>query len=115
MKKLLVIACGLVLGACAAQQSAVQSSPASALQDAEAQEATADRSPNQGRKSEEDYYSTLERRDVTGSRIDRVRRRGERKEDKTAGKRVAVISGEEIEALKERGIDRLGEVLRASD
>ena len=115
MKKLLVFACALALGACATQQGTVQSSPASPSQDAAAPQASAERSPEQGRKPEEEYYSTLERRDVTGSRIDRVRRRGERKEDKTAGKRVAVIAGEELEDIKERGIHSLSEVLPPSE
>ena len=96
MKKLLVIGCALALGACAAQQTALQSAdtPASE-QEAAAQEKAAS-------KRDEDYVSSLERRDVTGSRINRVRRRGEADEDTTAGKRVETISREEIDMMEQR-------------
>ena len=95
MQKLLVIGCALALGACAAQQTALQSAdtPASE-QEAAAQEKAAS-------KRDDDYVSSLERRDVTGSRINRVRRRGEDDEDTTAGKRVETVSGEEFERIQQ--------------
>ena len=97
-----VIGCALALGACAAQQTALQSAdtPASELE-AAAQEKSASNGDKR-RERDEDYVSSLERRDVTGSRINRVRRRGEPEEDTTAGKRVETISREEIEMMEQR-------------
>lgn len=104
MKKLLVIACALALGACAAQQSALQSADtAPEAQQARATEDSAAASREQRRKSDQTYVTSLERRDTTGSRINRVRRRGEPEEDTTAGKRVETITGEQLEEIKERG------------
>ena len=101
MKKLLVVACALALGACAAQQSAVQS--ADAAPEAQASEDSAAARREQRRKSDQTYVTSLERRDTTGSRINRVRRRGEPEEDNTAGKRVETITGEQLEEIEERG------------
>ncbi|MDE0680688.1 MAG: hypothetical protein OXI11_10820 [Gammaproteobacteria bacterium] len=104
MKKLLVVACALALGACAAQQSALQSADADPdAQQAQASEDSAAARREQRRKSDQTYVTSLERRDKTGSRINRVRRRGEPEEDTTAGKRVETISREELEDMEERG------------
>ncbi|MYA30779.1 MAG: hypothetical protein F4Y31_06050 [Gammaproteobacteria bacterium] len=104
MKKLLVVACALALGACAAQQSAVQSADAAPeAQQAQASEDSAAARREQRRKSDQTYVTSLERRDKTGSRINRVRRRGEPEEDNTAGKRVETITGEQLEEIEERG------------
>ena len=104
MKKLLLVACALALGACAAQQSALQSSESTPEgQEAQASENSAAARREERRRSDETYVSSLERRDQTGSRINRVRRRGEPEEDKTAGKRVETISREQIEDMQERG------------
>ena len=101
MKKLLVIGCALALGACAVQQTALQSAdtPASEQEPA-AQEKAAS---NGGKRSKRDeyYVTSLERRDVTGSRINRVRRRGEADEDTTAGKRVETVSSEEFARIQQ--------------
>ena len=99
MKKLLAIGFALALGACAAQQNAVQSSatPAAEQQAAPQEKAAAARD-----RKDEDYVTSLERRDVTGSRINRVRRTGEVDEDTTAGKRVETLSREEIEMMDQR-------------
>ena len=102
MKRLVVIACALALGACAAQQSALQSADASGEARQVSQDSAAARR-EQRRKNDETYVTSLERRDTTGSRINRVRRRGEPEEDNTAGKRVETISGEQLEEIKERG------------
>ncbi len=102
MKKLLAIGFALALGACAAQQTALQSAATPAAeQEAAVQEKAADNGDKRS-KRDEDYVSSLERRDVTGSRINRVRRRGEAEEDTTAGKRVETISREEIEMMEQR-------------
>jgi len=104
VKKLLVVACALALGACAAQQSAVQSADAAPeAQQARATEDSAAARREQRRKSDQPYVTSLERRDTTGSRINRVRRRGEPEEDNTAGKRVETITGEQLEEIEERG------------
>lgn len=104
MKKLLVIACALVLGACAAQQSALHSADSTAnAQQAEPPEDSAAVRRENRRKSDQTYVRSLERRDKTGSRIGRVRRTGEPEEDKTAGKRVETITREELEDIEERG------------
>ena len=104
VKELLVIACALALGACAAQQSALQSAESTPEgQEAQASENSAAARREQRHKSDENYVSSLERRDQTGSRINRVRRRGEPEEDKTAGKRVETISREQLEDIQERG------------
>lgn len=103
MKKLLLIACALALGACAAQQSAMQSADSAAdAQQAQASEDSA-AARREKRKSDQTYVTSLERRDKTGSRIGRVRRTGEPEEDRTAGKRVETISGEQLEEIEERG------------
>lgn len=104
MKKLLVIACALALGACAAQQSAMQSADSAAdAQQAQASEDSAGVRRERQRKNDDYYVGSLERRDKTGSRIGRVRRTGEPEEDRTAGKRVETISGEQLEEIEERG------------
>lgn len=104
MKKLLVIACALALGACAAQQSALQSADSAPdEQQAQAAEESAAVRREKRRKSDQTYVTSLERRDKTGSRIGRVRRTGEPEEDRTAGKRVETISGEQLEEIEERG------------
>ena len=104
MKRLLVIACGLALGACAAQQSALQSADSTPdAQQAQASEDSAAVRREERRKSDQTYVTSLERRDKTGSRINRVRRRGEPEEDRTAGKRVETVSGEQLEDIEERG------------
>ena len=104
MKKLLVVACALALGACAAQQSALQSADSAPEgQQAQASEDSAAAPRDKRRRSDEPYLTSLERRDTTGSRINRVRRRGEPEEDRTAGKRVETISGEQLEEMEERG------------
>lgn len=107
MKKLLVIGCALALGACAAQQTALQSAdtPASE-QEAAVQEKAADNGDKRS-KRDEDYVTSLERRDVTGSRINRVRRRGEAEENTTAGKRVETVSREEIDMMEQRAGGRI--------
>ena len=107
MKKLLIVACALALGACAAQQSALQSADAAAVsQQSQASQTSQDSAAarrEQRRKNDETYVTSLERRDRTGSRINRVRRRGEPEEDSTAGKRIDTISGEQIDDMEERG------------
>lgn len=104
MKKLLVIACALALGACAAQQSALQSADAATeAQQAQESEDSAGVRRERQRKKDDYYVGSLERRDKTGSRIGRVRRTGEPEEDRTAGKRVETISGEQLEEIEERG------------
>ena len=119
VKKLLIIGLGLALGGCVAQQSAMQAQGAQPQETATAATGgganrEADRREDR-RRSDAGYVSTLERRDVTGSRINRVRRRGEPVEDTTAGKRVETISREQIEELGERGYDGLSDVLPAGD
>ena len=99
MKKLLVIGFALALGACAAQQTALQSAATPA---AEQEAAAQEKAASKRSKRDEDYVNSLERRDVTGSRINRVRRRGEAGEDATAGKRVETISREDIELMEQR-------------
>ena len=54
------------------------------------------------RKKDENYVSSLERRDRTGSRINRVRRKGEAEDDTTAGKRIESVSREELEDIDRR-------------
>jgi len=104
VKKLLIVACAMALGACAAQQSALQSADSTPdAQQAQATEDSAAERREQRRRSDQTYVTSLERRDTTGSRINRVRRRGEPEEDTTAGKRVETISGEQLEEIKERG------------
>ena len=104
MKKLLVVACALALGACAAQQSAMQTADSTPdAQQAQSSQDSAASRREQRRKNDETYVTSLERRDRTGSRINRVRRRGEPDEDTTAGKRVETISGEQIDDMEERG------------
>jgi len=104
VKKLLIVACAMALGACAAQQSAVQSADSTpdAQQSRASQDSAAARR-EQRRKNDETYVTSLERRERTGSRINRVRRRGEPEEDTTAGKRVDTIGGEQIDDMEERG------------
>ena len=104
MKRLLVIACALALGACAAQQSLLQSADSAPDgQQAQTSEDSATVRRERQRKGDDYYVGSLERRDTTGSRINRVRRRGEPEEDKTAGKRVETITREELEDIEERG------------
>lgn len=104
MKKLLIVACAMALGACAAQQSAVQSADAAGeAQQSRASQDSAAARREQRRKSDETYVTSLERRERTGSRINRVRRRGEPEEDTTAGKRVDTIGGEQLDDMEERG------------
>lgn len=104
MKKLLIVTCALALGACAAQQSALQSADSTPeAQQAQALEDSAAAPRDKRRRSDEPYLTSLERRDKTGSRINRVRRRGEPEEDRTAGKRVETISKEQLEDMEERG------------
>ena len=104
MKKLLVIACALALGACAAQQSALQSADSAADgQQAQPSEDSAAVRRERQRKNDDYYVGSLERRDTTGSRINRVRRKGEPEEDTTAGKRIETITREQLEDIKERG------------
>lgn len=104
MKRLLVIACALALGACAAQQSAMQSADATTeAQQAQTSEDSAGVRREEQRKSDQTYVTSLERRDKTGSRINRVRRRGEPEEDNTAGKRVETVSGEQLEEIEQKG------------
>ncbi len=96
MKKLLATGFALALGACAAQQTALQSAATPAAeQEAAAQEKAAS-------KGDEDYVSSLERRDVTGSRINRVRRRGEPERDNRAIQGIDTVSKEEIEMMEQR-------------
>ena len=112
MKKLLITGFALALGACAAQQSAMNA-PAAQAPESEAAVAE-DRSAaarEERRRRDQRYVTTLERRDVTGSRINRVRRRGEPDEDKTAGKRVDTISREQIDELEELGMGSVSEAL----
>ena len=99
MKQLLVIGCALALGACAAQQTALQSAdtPASEQEAAAQEKAASKRS-----KRDEDYVSSLERRDVTGSRINRVRRRGEPERDNRDIQGIDTVSKEEIEMMEQR-------------
>ena len=104
MKKLLVIACALALGACAAQQSALQSADSTPdAQQAQPPEDSAAVRRERQRNNDDYYVRSLERRDKTGSRINRVRRTGQPEEDKTAGKRVETITREQLEDIKERG------------
>ena len=104
VKKLVVIAFALALGACASQQSLAPSAAvASEGQQAQAPESSAEARRAERRKQDENYVSSLERRDKTGSRINRVRRRGEPEEDSTAGKRVETIGREELEEMEQRG------------
>lgn len=104
VKKLLVVACALALGACAAQQSALQSADSAPEgRQAQASDDSATARQDKRRKSDQPYVTSLERRDTTGSRINRVRRRGEPEEDNTAGKRVETITGEQLEEIEERG------------
>ena len=112
MKKLLIIAFGLALGACAAQQSAVNApdAPRSTAESAAAGRQAANNEEGSG--APEAYRpSAIERRDMTGSRINRVRRRSEPAEDTTAGKRVETIGREELDDLEERGLDNMSGVL----
>ena len=112
MKKLLITGFALALGACAAQQAAVNA-PASQAPESEA--AVADGHTAAGgqerRRRDRPYVTTLERRDITGSRINRVRRRGEPEEDKTAGKRVDTISRQQIEDMEDLGMGSVSEAL----
>lgn len=104
MKKLLIVACAMALGACAAQQSAVQSADAAGeAQQSRASQDSAAARREQRRKDDETYVTSLERREKTGSRINRVRRRGEQEEDTTAGKRIDTIGGDQLEDMDERG------------
>lgn len=103
MKKLLVIACALALGACAAQQSGMQSADSTATgEKAEASQDSAASRSEKRKRDDDDYITSLERRDKTGSRINRVRRRGEVDDDTTAGKRVTTVSREELEDMEAR-------------
>ena len=112
MKTLIAATFAIALGACAAQQSSLQSAaPAEAPEAA----AAAPERREQARAPEPGYVSTIERRDVTGSRINRVRRRSEPVQDTTAGKRVETISRDDLEDLQERGYDGLSEVLPPGD
>ena len=104
MKKLLLIACALALGACAAQQSAVQSADSAPDgQEVQASKGSTETRRKSRRKNDDYYVGSLERRETTGSRINRVRRRGEPEEDKTAGKRVETVTREQLEDIEERG------------
>ena len=104
LKRLLVIVCALALGACAAQQSAVQSADSTPEgQEVQASRGSAETRRERQRKNDDYYVGSLERRDKTGSRINRVRRKGEPEEDSTAGKRVETISGEQLEEIEQRG------------
>lgn len=104
VKKLWVAGLALSLAACAAQESALQSSDAAAPEAAAAESSETGDSAAARRESRRDqpYVTSLERRDKTGSRINRVRRRGEPDEDTTAGKRVETVSREELENIERR-------------
>ena len=103
MKKLLIIGCALALAACAAQESALQSTDAAASgETAEKAQSAAERRAEK-RKRDENYVSSLERRDRTGSRINRVRRRGEVEDGDTEALRVETVSREELEEMERRG------------
>ena len=99
MKKLLVIGFALALGACAAQQTALQSADTPA---AEQEAAAQEKAASKRSKRDEDYVSSLERRDVTGSRINRVRRRGEPERDNRDIQGIDTVSKEEIELMEQR-------------
>lgn len=104
MKKFVVITCALALGACAAQQSAVQTAESAPDgQQVQASENSAESRQEEKRKSDKYYVTSLERREKTGSRINRVRRRGEPEEDTSAGKRVETITREQLEDAQRRG------------
>ena len=115
MKTLITATFAIALGACAAQQSSLQSSAPTEAPEAPEATAVAPERREQARAPEPRYVSTIERRDVTGSRINRVRRRSEPVEDTTAGKRVETISRDDLEDLQERGYDGLSEVLPPGD
>ena len=100
-KKLWVAGLALSLAACAAQESALQSSGAQAPEAAPAETADSAAARRESRR-DQPYVTSLERRDKTGSRINRVRRRGEPDEDTTAGKRVETVSREELENIERR-------------
>ena len=99
MKRLLLIGCALAFGACAAQQTALQSSDTPA---SEQQAAPQEKAATNSNKRDEDYVSSLERRDITGSRINRVRRRGEPAEDNKDVQGIKTVSREEIEMMEQR-------------
>lgn len=103
VKKLLIMGCALALAACAAQENALQSSGAAASGEAAEPAQTAAERRAEKRKRDEDYVTSLERRDRTGSRINRVRRRGEAEEDKPSALRVETVSREELEEMERRG------------
>ena len=112
MKKLLITGFALALGACAAQQAAVNAPAAQAPEgEAAVAEDRAAAGREERRRRNQRYVTTLERRDVTGSRINRVRRRGEPEEDKTAGKRVDTISRQQIEDMEDLGMGSVSEAL----
>ena len=103
MKRLLIFGCALALAACAAQENALQSSDATASGEAAEPTQTAAERRAEKRERDKDYISSLERRDRTGSRINRVRRRGEAEEQKPSVQRVETISREELEDMERRG------------
>lgn len=103
VKKLLIIGCAVALAACAAQESALQSTGAAASGETAEKPQTAAERRAEKRKRDENYVSSLERRDRTGSRINRVRRRGEVEEDKPSALRVETVSREELEEMERRG------------
>ena len=103
MKKLLIIGCALALAACATQESALQSTDAAASGETAAQPQTAAERRAEKRKRDDNYVSSLERRDRTGSRINRVRRRGEVEDSDTEALRVETVSREELEEMERRG------------
>ena len=103
VKKLLIIGCALALAACAAQENALQSSGAAASGGTAEPAQTAAERRAEKRKRDENYVSSLERRDRTGSRINRVRRRGEVEDEKPSALRVETVSREELEEMERRG------------
>ncbi|WP_446830953.1 hypothetical protein [Candidatus Foliamicus sp.] len=113
MRRLLLVGLTFALAGCAAQQTAVEAPAAEIGAVADGGQSAERRAER--RRNDQNYVTSLERREVTGSRINRVRRRGEAREDKTAGKRVETISGEQIDELEERGYDGLSDVLPASE
>ncbi len=112
MKKLLIIGLALAASACGIQESALRPTAAQAPQAAAvaAEDRAAERREKRRQKNQ-GYSSTLERKDMTGSRINRVRRQGEPDEDSTAGQRIETISREQIEEAEVRGYDSLSKVL----
>lgn len=102
IKPLWIAGLALLLAACAAQESALQSSSNTAAPEAAAADTSDSAAARRESRRDRPYVSSLERRDKTGSRINRVGRRGEPEEDTTAGKRVETVSREELENIERR-------------